>query len=479
MGNTANRTLHRGEASGALAVAFLTLTATALLSVRAAVPENGGEWTIGAGETETLAAEATILRLAVDGSLTLDAGAALTATGGVVNCISTGDGRIADMTIANGASLVSQGTLTGDNPDNAQGFSIGTYGGTGTVTVASGGTLTVTGGRLFLGRNSLTDANGADRTKLSHGILNIFGTVTAPSVECSAWFPSRASGTTYDLDTLPVASIINLEEDGVLETGLIQNNDTCRNIINFKGGTLRVSRSPNPLLYASVSTVWNIESGKSLIFDTQNFNVTLNPSLHQADSFKLAGAGGLVKRGSGLLDIRLAHQEMNTFTGPIVVEGGSLRLGRPLAEGQTVLVKSGAKFYPACAADLAKITYEDSSDAPSGAVFHVEANYADGLDLLALAPAYLTDKLGGPSGSWNGPWQHAHARRHGARRPSADDLRNGHVQLLRQPHEHHGQRNHVHGCGDVPAERLLQRAGRERRNAGHDDLRRRHVQDDR
>ncbi len=366
----------------------------------AEVPTDGGEWTIGAGETETLAAEATVLRLAVDGTLTLDAGAALTATGAVVNCISTGDGMVASMTIVPGASFTSQGTLTGDTAGNTQGFSIGTYGGTGMVTVASSASLTVTGGRLFLGRNKLTGTE--DRTKLSHGILNIFGTVTAAAVECSAWFPSRASGTTYDLDTLPVASIINLEEGGVLETGLIQNNDTCRNIINFKGGTLRVSRSPNPLLYTSVSTVWNIESGKSLIFDTQNFNVTLNPSLHQAESFKLAGAGGLVKRGSGLLDIRLAHQEMNTFTGPIVVEGGSLRLGRPLAEGQTVLVKSGAKFYPACAADLAKITYEDSSDAPNGAVFHVEANYADGLDLLALAPAYLTDKLGGPSGSWNG-----------------------------------------------------------------------------
>ena len=225
------------------------------------------------------------------------------------------------------------------------------------------------------------DANNTsfDRSKLSYGILNIFGTVTAAAVECSAWFPTKASGTTYDLDALPVASIINLEEGGVLETGLIQNDDMARNIINFKGGTLRVSRAPNPLLYASVSTVWNIESGKSLIFE-----------------------GGLVKRGSGLLDIRLAHQEMNTFTGPIVVEGGSLRLGRPLAEGQIVLVKSGAKFYPACAADLEKITYEDSADAPNGAVFHVEANYADGLDLLAMAPAYLTDKLGGPSGSWNG-----------------------------------------------------------------------------
>ena len=79
----------------------------------AAVPPDGGEWAIGAGETETLAAEATVLRLAVNGSLTLDAGAALTATGGVVNCISTGDGRIADMTIANGASLVVRALASG------------------------------------------------------------------------------------------------------------------------------------------------------------------------------------------------------------------------------------------------------------------------------------------------------------------------------------------------------------------------------
>ena len=365
-----------------------------------AVPTDGGEWTIGAGETETLAAEATVLRLAVDGTLTLDAGAALTATGAVVNCISTGDGMVASMTIVSGASFTSRGTLTGDTAGNTQGFSIGTYGGTGMVTVASSASLTVTGGRLFLGRNKLTGTE--DRTKLSHGILNIFGTVTAAAVECSAWFPSRASGTTYDLDTLPVASIINLEEGGVLETGLIQNNDTCRNIINFKGGTLRIPRSPNPLLYTSVSTVWNIESGKSLIFDTQSFNATLNPSLHQADSFKLTGAGGLVKRGSGLLDIRLAHPEMNTFTGPIVVEGGSLRLGRPLAEGQTVLVKSGATFYPVCFDDLTKITYEDPADMPNGAVFHVEGTYTNGLDLITLSPVYCSDKLGGPSGSWNG-----------------------------------------------------------------------------
>jgi len=374
----------------------------AAVSSYAAVPTDGGAWLIGSGETETLDAAATISELQNNGALTLGAGAALTMNGAVVNSVGSETGNSGEMTIAAGASLISQGSLTGANPGNTQGFSIGTYGGTGTVTVASGGTLAVAGGRLFLGRNSLTDANGADRMKLSHGVLNIFGTVTAATVECSAWYPSFVKGTTYDLDELPVASVINLEEGGVLETGLIQCDDVSRNVINFKGGTLRLSRQPGILLYASVSTIWNIEAGKSLIFDTQNWNAALNPTFPQADSFKIVGEGGFVKRGSGLLDIRLAHPEMNTFSGPIVVEGGSLYLGRPLVEGQTVLVKSGAKFYPVCAADLAKITYENPDDAPNGAVFHVESSYADGLDLLALSPAYLADKLGGPSGSWNG-----------------------------------------------------------------------------
>ena len=391
------------EIGRAALVATAICVATAPSPSYAAAPVDGGEWAIGAGETETLDAAATISRLAVDGSLTLGAGAALTANGAVVNCISTGDGMVADMTIANGAAFASQGNLTGANPGNTQGFSIGTYGGTGTVTVASGGTLTVTGGRLFLGRNSLTDANGADRTKHSHGVLNIFGTVTAPTIECGAWFPMNASGTTYDLDALPVASIINLEEGGVLETGLFQNNDASRNVINFKGGTLRLTREANPLVYASASTIWNIEAGKSLVFDSQSYHANLNPAIHQPDSFKITGAGGLVKKGTGYLRICMSHPEMNTFTGPIVVEEGYLSIGRPLAEGQTVLVKSGAVFYPVAPGDLSKITYENPADAPAeGSVYAVHLPIYEGLDLLGMAPAYATDKIATTTWGWNG-----------------------------------------------------------------------------
>ena len=67
----------RGQKSlSYLLVAILALCAAALPSL-AAVPADGGEWAIGAGESETLDAAATISRLAVDGSLTLDTGAAL------------------------------------------------------------------------------------------------------------------------------------------------------------------------------------------------------------------------------------------------------------------------------------------------------------------------------------------------------------------------------------------------------------------
>ena len=165
----------------------------------------------------------------------------------------------------------------------------------------------------------------------------------------------------------------------------------------------RLTREANPLVYASVSTIWNIEAGKSLVFDSQSYHANLNPAIHQPDSFKITGAGGLVKKGTGYLRICMSHPEMNTFTGPIVVEEGYLSIGRPLAEGQTVLVKSGAVFYPVAPGDLSKITYENPADAPAeGSVYAVHLPIYEGLDLLGMAPAYATDKIATTTWGWNG-----------------------------------------------------------------------------
>ena len=370
-------------------------------SAFAEVPADGGEWNIGTGEVEELGATATISRLVVDGSLTLATGVELTATGAVLNTISTGDGMVADMTIASGASFISQGTLTGDAPGNGQGFSIGTFGGTGTVTVASGGLLKVTGGRLSLGRNKLTETE--DRTKLSHGVLNISGTVDVLTVECGAWFPQpqAAEYGTYIVDELPVAAEINIEEGGVFEVGQLYMQDTSRTLINFRGGTIRTKRQNDNFAYNAVQ-IWNIETGKNLVFDTAGNHIRIQAPIVQPDFFQIRGEGGFVKKGAGYLQI-CGWASANTFSGPIVVEQGDLSIGRPLVAGQTVYVKKGARFFPAGPGDASKVTYEDPDEAPQqGGVFAVQTRLYDGLDMPGLAPEYLTDKLAGPIWGWNG-----------------------------------------------------------------------------
>ncbi|MBP5321009.1 MAG: hypothetical protein J6334_08465 [Kiritimatiellae bacterium] len=384
-----------------MAVWFSTCVAFSLL---AAVPEDGGEWMIESGTAENLNAAATVSRLLNDGGLTLGEGAALAINGTGVSAIATDTGRMADLTIGNGASLVATGTLDATNPGNTQGFSIGTYGGTGTVSVASGGSLTVANGRFFLGRNSLTDADGADRNRFSHGILTLSGTVTAPFTECGAWYPSLDTSLygTYRVDELPVAAVVNLEEGGVFETGHIQLDDVTLTIFNFRGGILRAQRQNDNFVASGGAILWAIEAGKNLIFDTQSYNIRIQPPKVQPDFIRITGAGGLVKRGSGYLHF-CNETAQNTFTGPITVEEGALTIGRPLAEGQTVFVKKGAQFYPSAPGDLAKITYEDSAEAPQeGSIYRVEARLYDGLDLLAMAPTYRTDALGGPSWGWSG-----------------------------------------------------------------------------
>ncbi|MBP5227132.1 MAG: hypothetical protein J6336_07085, partial [Kiritimatiellae bacterium] len=374
------------------------VSACVVLSLTAAVPTDGGVWTIGTGELETLSSGETIARLLNDGTLTIGTGTELSITGAVLNAVGTETGKNGEMTIAGGATLSSQGGLTGDNPGNTQGFSIGNFGGTGVVTVASGGKLTVTGGRLSLGRNSPVGGGDPDRSRPSQGVLTIFGTVDAPTVECCAWFPTDTVFT--DVDELPLGARFNIEEGGIFEFGQFYMQDLSLTEFNFRGGTLRAKRDNNNFINPGGALVWNIETGKNLVFDTNGHTVRIAPATRQHDFFRIRGEGGLVKKGAGSLQI-CNYADVNTFTGPITVEEGSLSIGRALTENQTVFVKKGASFLPAVPADLTKVTYEDPSDAPVAGtgLFCVESAYLDGLDLAGWG--YDNDRLGGPAKNVN------------------------------------------------------------------------------
>ncbi len=169
---------------------------------------------------------------------------------------------------------------------------------------------------------------------------------------------------------------------------------------NFRGGTIRAKRDNTNFINPGGAIVWNIEAGKNLVFDTNGHTVRIAPATRQHDFFRIRGEGGLVKKGAGSLQI-CNYADVNTFTGSITVEEGSLSIGRALTENQTVFVKKGASFLPAVPADRAKVTYEDPADAPVAGtgLFSVESVYFDGLDLPSWG--YDTDRLGGPTKNVN------------------------------------------------------------------------------
>lgn len=314
----------------------------------AALPEEGTTWTIGVGETETVTAESTLTTLTGlqdNGTLTIAKDLTVNAGGAYVHAVGNGADVNASLTIAAGKTLTVVGNSTATPPANTAAFAIGMMGGTGTVTVESGASLLIQNAVLDIGRNE-----DAHRELSSAGTLNIYGTVTTRSLECCAWFPTidTAELPNYDIENFPVVATINLEEGGVLSSERFVCNDQAATVVNFKGGTLRATKTDAAYVGSAINGVmrWNIAAGKNLIFDTQAFHCKFSGSAKRTDFFTLAGEGGLVKRGSGYLQIAMPP-ESNTFTGPIVVEEGFLSLGRPLAEGQTVLVKSGAEFYPA------------------------------------------------------------------------------------------------------------------------------------
>ena len=213
------------------------------------------------------------------GFLNIDgAGSSLTATSGYY----VGGSGTGTATVTNG------GTLSGVTR-------IGIQAGTGTVTVDGAGSLVTTnGGTLFIGN----DNSGAGTGTL---IIQNGGKVSASDMRLG--FGGSGNST------------INLNSNGVLETGVILK-DTAQSAISFNGGILRAIYSDSSYLQGFSAGDITIGNGGAVI-DTQGFGVGIGP----AGVF--TGSGGLTKQGSGTLTIAGG----NTWGGNTTVSAGTLTLG--------------------------------------------------------------------------------------------------------------------------------------------------------
>jgi fibronectin-binding autotransporter adhesin len=357
-------------------------------SIAGAVLTGGTSYTVEEGQSIEISGEtATIPTLTDKGTLTLKNGTALTLNGTAISTVAPTNGITASLTLESGATLTVNGTGDANDPTDKY-FAVGYLGGTGTLTVASGAVMTVNRSRLWVAGNT-----SGHREMDSYATVNILGTLTTRILECAAFFPALTTPP-YDVTAYKQAAVVNLEEGGLLSVYKIQRDDAAITTLNFNGGTLKALADNTWFAIGGGVLNMVIADGKNAIIDSGSYNIIMQPENSDKNAFlTLSGTGGLIKRGSGTLSLNLAAA-YNTFTGAIAVEAGKLSLGRPLADGQTVTVSTGAAFIPYSEADLSKITYQT---APTGkSLFTVQASRSGGLDLVAMADTFYTDRLGGP-----------------------------------------------------------------------------------
>jgi fibronectin-binding autotransporter adhesin len=209
----------------------------------------------------------------------------------------------------------------------------------GTLDILLGAKVTTTGLTVGDSATGIVNVNGLDASldattsitlalgSSGTGTLNIAsgGTVTTPTINLAG-----TSGT----------GTLNLHAGGTLITGYLSKTGTA--VFNPNGGTIRATGAETNF-FRSLGTVALNDSGldgaPALTFNTAGFAVTTSST-----STLFSGSGGFEKSGAGTLTLVGA----NTYTGATTVSGGTLAL----ANGASIAGSSGVTITDAATFDI-------------------------------------------------------------------------------------------------------------------------------
>ncbi|MFM1902338.1 MAG: hypothetical protein RLZZ440_238, partial [Planctomycetota bacterium] len=334
--------------------------------------ESAGGFFVGSGFFANTKAEGSVVQ--TGGSLTVNAGFdGGFVIGGRSSSLPVGSYHLDGGTVTANTNLQVGGRGTGSIDQTAGSFtangfvSIGRYQGALGEWTLSGGSLTQVGS----GRRLIVGEGG-------NGSLNLTG-----SGEVSLAGPLQLGSQASATGTVRLAG-------GVLTAPRIYRGSGAATW-EFDGGVLRAGGSSSGFMQGLSSAV--IAAGGAII-DTQNYSITIAQSLLHDPALTMAD-GGLVKRGSGILTLSAA----NTYTGPTVVEAGTLRLAHAAALGG-----SGVRLEPGSLLALAPglVVQTAALDLAGGRI-----DLADGR--LEIATGGTTEAAlragliaGRGAGSWNG-----------------------------------------------------------------------------
>jgi fibronectin-binding autotransporter adhesin len=243
------------------------------------------------------------------GGLTLSSGSLIlgnnAALGGAGNILTITGGTL-DVTAArtttnnNAQSWNGDFTFAGANTLNL---------GTGAVTLGGNRTVTVNASSLTVGGAIGDGANGYRLTKAGAGTLVLTGSNT------------YSGGTTLSSGTLDVSEAVNALGSGTLTLG---NGTTLRsnNAARVTYANSMVIDGDVTLTGARTSYSGNIDLGNTTRTLTVE-NSPTNGNLTTQFEGVISGNAGLVKQGTGILDLQNGG---NTFTGDVSLNEGTLRL---------------------------------------------------------------------------------------------------------------------------------------------------------
>lgn len=274
------------------------------------------------GTFKNSSATAAGLRKTGAGALEHDPGTSYTAA---LTGLNTGGGTLR---LASGSYTLSGSAATGQ-PDSANGFIVsrgGTFHLDGANVTCTGGSYVFPAGNTGGGSsNFILDSGTFDGG--TREALNAYGATGTTTINgglfiCGEFRISQSATGTVNLN------------GGTLRTVRLKHSNNVE-IVNLNGGTLQAKSSVADFITASVDAV-NIREG-GVVIDSNGFNIGI-PKVLTEDTG--SPGGGIVKKGSGILDLAAS----NTHTGDNLIQGGVLRvsdtaqLGAPSA---TVVVDGG------------------------------------------------------------------------------------------------------------------------------------------
>jgi hypothetical protein len=299
-----------------------TLTASSPLTVtNAVINADGGTMTLNAGSAASFGTLTNSGTIAANDSVTVSGAYVQTAgsltTGNNANLTTGSFSGAAGAITLNGSSLF---TIN----QTADGTFSGTVSGTGTVYKQGTATLTLAGGTDSFAPSALT-VHAGGVTVQNAGVLD--GALVAGT---------DSAGTLTLLADQSIARLLNngtsnLQAD-LTTSSIVLNNGTL-NVIGTGSPETATTRTINTLAFVGASAgVVNLGGNSGNVANT----LVINQSATSVYAGIFTGAGGLTKIGRGTLYLAGA----NTFTGPLIVNGGTLNTtyGGTLADSLDVTV---------------------------------------------------------------------------------------------------------------------------------------------